>query len=117
MSDTCRYDIAQNGRYRTISLTLRVISYIPVAVQTICVGQQPGPIIIALTNAPPKPGTRRVLPPKVPQNIFLYVAAPPHPPTRMAESEKYLTMTTSNYFSVKYMYIFFIYKKKLYLFP
>ena len=29
MSDTCRYDIAQNGRYRTILLTLRVISYIP----------------------------------------------------------------------------------------
>ena len=29
MSDTCRYDIAQNGRYRTISLTLRVILYIP----------------------------------------------------------------------------------------
>ena len=28
MSDTCRYDIAQNGRYRTISLTLRVISHI-----------------------------------------------------------------------------------------
>ena len=25
----CRYDIAQNGRYRTISLTLRVILYIP----------------------------------------------------------------------------------------
>ena len=32
MSDTCHYDIAQNGRYRTISLTLRVISYIPAGV-------------------------------------------------------------------------------------
>ena len=36
MLDTCRYDIAQNGGYRTILLPLRVISYIPDVRSKVC---------------------------------------------------------------------------------
>ena len=54
MSDTSRYDIAQNGRYQPISLTLRVLSYIPV-VEYYQLNQGCLPVLLAHYLAAPAP--------------------------------------------------------------